>query len=229
MTFTEPLKAMKIAAGRALVLIALTVATLSAHAQTQPPAPALPEIPDFGSVSGLTYSNNYFGLSLTIPTGWIVQDSNFKKQISDRGKEVVTSDDPAKKNQLNQAVDNTLNLLTITERQPGTPGPLNSMFLCGAEKPPPGARTDADYMLALKNTLKYSQVPIAIEKDVYTEQIGGLPFAALDFKTDFSGVFVSQKYFAHIKRDYVLFFIITYDTPEQLKTQREILQSVVLK
>ncbi|MCU1264287.1 MAG: hypothetical protein JWM21_605 [Acidobacteria bacterium] len=212
-----------------LGVAAFSLVTLSANAQTPPAVPASTEVPDFGSVSGTTYANNYFGLTLTFPAGWSVQDSNFKKQISDRGKEIVTSDDPTKKNELNKAVDNTLNLLTVTERPPGSPGPLNSMFLCGAEKFPTGVKTDAGYMLALKNTLQYSQAPITIERDVYTEQIGGVPFAAIDFKTDFSGVIVNQKYFAHIRKDYVLFFIVTYDTPDQLKTHTDILRSVVLK
>jgi len=210
-------------------MVAFTLVTLCANAQTPPAAVPAADVPDFGSVSGATYTNNYFGLTLTVPAGWIVQDSNFKKQITDKGKELVTSDDPNKKSEINKAVDNTLNLLTLTERPPGEPGPLNSMFLCGAEKPPSGVTTDAGYMLALKNTLKYAQVPITIDGDVYTEQIGGVAFSALDFKTNFSGVMVSQKYFAHIRKDYVLFFIITYDTPEQLKTQTEILKSIVLK
>ena len=91
-----------------------------------------------------------------------------------------------------------------------------------------GVKTDADYMLALRNTLKYSQVPITIEKDVYPEQIGGAAFSVIDFNTNFSGVIVSQKYYAHFVKDYVLFFIITYKTPEQLKTNAEILRSVTL-
>jgi hypothetical protein len=202
--------------------------SLLANAQTPPSASPAADVPDFGSVSGATYTNNYFGLRLAIPAGWSVQDSNFKKQISDKGKELVTSDDPSKKSELNRAVDNTLNLITITERPPGEPGPPNSVFICGAEKPMSGVKTDADYMLALRNTLKYSQVPITIEKDVYPEQIGGAAFSVIDFNTNFSGVIVSQKYYAHFVKDYVLFFIITYKTPEQLKTNAEILRSVTL-
>jgi len=214
---------------RALALTALALVALCANAQTPPAATPAPDVPDLGSVTGATYTNNYFGLTLTIPTGWSVRDSDFKKQIMDKGKELVTSNDPAKQSELDRAMDNTLNLLTISQRPPGEPGPFNAMFLTGAEKLPPGARTDADYMLALKNTLKYAQVPITIERDVYTEQIGGAPFSGIDFKTNFSGVIVTQKYFAHVRKNYVLFFIISYDTPEQLKTVNEIFRSVALK
>jgi len=103
------------------------------------------------------------------------------------------------------------------------------MFISGAERFPAG-KTDADYILALKNVLnKYSHMLMSIEKDVYAEPIGGIAFSAIDFKTNFSGVIVSQKYYAHIIKDYILFFIITYQTEEQLKKHAEILKSVALQ
>ena len=209
-----------------LGVFALTFVTLAAHAQT-PSAAA--EVPDFGIVSGATYTNNYFRLTLTFPAGWTIQDAAEKKRISERGKQIVTTDDVAKKAELDRAADNTLNLLTVSERPIGSPGSLNSAFTCGAEMRPPAVETDADYMQAVKNVLKYSQAPVTVVRDVYPEEIGGVVFSAIDFKTDFSGVFIKQKYFAHIKKDYVLFFIITYDTPEQLQTNTGILKSVVLK
>lgn len=214
----------------AIAVFALTIVALSVNAQTPPSATPAADEPDLGSVSGNTYTNNYFGLTLKFPTDWNVQDAEVKKQISDKGKEIVTSDDPAKKAELERAINSTLNLLTVSERQIGSLGPQqNSLLIVGAEKPPPGVKTDSDYMLALKNTLKFSHVPVTVEKDVYNEQIGGVAFSVIDFNTDFSGVIVKQKYFAHIRKSYVLFFIITYDTPEQLKTLDEMLRSVVLK
>jgi hypothetical protein len=212
----------------AVGVIALVLLSQLANAQAQSvSAPRAAETPDLGSVSGSTYTNKYFGLTLTLPAGWSVQDSIVKKQLSEKGKELVTSDDAATKSELNQAVDNTLNLLTAFEHPPGT-SEQNAMVICGAEKPAVGVKTDADYMLALKNTLKYAQVPITIEKEVYTEQIGGAAFSVIDFKTTYPGVVLNQKYYAHIVKDHVLFFIITYQTPEQLKTLQESLKSVTL-
>ena len=211
---------------KAVAAGALALVSLSANAQT--PAPVAPGVPDIGSVTGSTYANKYFGLTLTIPAGWQVQDASVKKQISEKGKELVTSDDPTKKAELDRAVDGTLNLLTVSQIPVGAPG-FNAMFLCGAEKIPAGVRTDAEYMSVLKNTLKYSQVPLTVERDVYPEQFGGVAFLAIDVKSNYSGVIVSQKYYAHIMKDYTLFFIIIYQTDEQLKTQTEILRSAVLR
>jgi hypothetical protein len=212
----------------AVSVISLVLLSQLASAQTPSVgAPLAAETPDLGSVTGSTYTNKYFGLTLTLPAGWSVQDSVVKKQISDKGKELVTSNDAATKSDLNRAVDATLNLLTAFEHAPGTAA-QNSMLMCGAEKPPVGVKTDADYMVALKNTLKYAQVPISIEKDIYSEQIGGAAFSVIDFNTTYPGMVLSQKYYAHTVKDYVLFFIITYQTPEQLKTLQESLKSVTL-
>jgi hypothetical protein len=160
-----------------------------------------------------------------------VAGAGFQLQEADqrKGKELVTSDDPTTKGELNRAMDNTVNLLIVTQYSLGDARPFNSMLICGAEKVPVGVRTDADYMAALKNTLKYSQVPITVERDVYSEQLGGLVFSIIDFKSNYSGTIVSQKYYAHIMKSYTLFFIVIYQTDEQLKTHNEILRSVAIR
>ena len=103
------------------------------------------------------------------------------------------------------------------------------MFICGAERVPTGVTTDADYLLSLKNTLKYSQIPITMERDVYAEQIGGTAFSVIDFKSKYPAGIVIQKYYGHLMKGYALFFILIYQTDEQLKTQTEILKSVTLR
>lgn len=215
------------AVNRALVLVALMFISGLAAAQTHVQADA-PDRPDPGSLTGSTYTNKYFGLSITVPSGWQVQDSAYKKQLSEKGKELVTSDNQNTKSELEKAVDNVLNLLSTTQYPPGTSGVLNSSFICGAEKVP-GIKTDDDYMLALKNTLPYSQVPQTITRDVHTEQIGGVPFLVIELQTKMTGVTVNEKYCAHLIKGYVLFFISIYGTDEQLKVQNGILASIVLR
>jgi len=212
----------------AIHCLSANVSSLSAEPQGQNP-PAQADKPDGGTWTGSTYKNEYFGLTLTIPQAWQVQDSSFRKQINEKGKELVTSDDPTTKSELNRAMDNTVNLLIVTQYPLGEARPFNSMLICGAEKVPAGVSTDADYMGALKNTLKYSQVPITIERDVYSEQLGRVTFSVIDFKSNYSGTIVSQKYYAHIMKSYTLFFIVIYQTDEQLKTHNEILKSVALR
>ena len=200
--------------------------SLLANAQTET---APQESADLGSVTGSTYSNKYFGLTLTIPARWTVQNSSTKQLMSEKGKQLVTSNDANKQAELSRAVDATLNLLTVTQYPIGEAGRFNSMLICGAERVPAGVKSDADYLSALKNTLRYSQIPITIDRDVYLEQIGGTAFSVIDFKSTYPVGIVSQKYYAHLIKGYALFFILTSQTDEQLKTQTEILKSVILR
>lgn len=213
---------------RILVVFALAFVAVYANAQTPPDAHSLPEVPDPGSVTGSTYTNKYFGLTLPIPAGWTVQEADIKKQINEKGKELVTSDDPTTKDKLDRAVDKTLNLLTITEHPLDSSAPSNAMLICGAEQSS-GIKSDAAYMLAVKHTLTYSQVPVTIKKEVYSEQIGGVAFSVMDLETDYSGVIVSQRYYARLVKNHFLFFIVIYQTPEQLNTLTETLKLIKLQ
>ncbi len=192
-------------------------------------APAQMDVPDVGTWTGPTYKNQYFGLTLTIPQGWQVQDASVKQRINEKGKELVTSDDPVKKDQINQAVENTLNLVTVSQYPLGSAATSNPVFVCGAEKVPRTMVKDADYTAGLKQSLQYLQVPIHVAKDIYTQTVGGVEFSVIDLALDFNGTTVNQRYYAHIKKGYALFFIVSYQTEEQFRMQTEMLKTVVLQ
>lgn len=210
---------------RASGFIALALISVLVSAQT----PAVPsDSPDPGAVSGSNYSNKFFGLSLTLPTGWQVQDSGYKKMVKHKGQELVTSD-KSHKAELDRAVGSVLNLLAVTQYSPGKKDVFNSSFTCNAEKIPDIIKTDADYMFVLKNTMRYSQVPHTLDSDVHTEEIGGVPFSVVEYHCYMAGVLVKSKYYAHIMKGYAVSFILVYHNDEQLRVESEILDSVVLR
>jgi len=197
----------------------------SARSRQTAAAPAPQDKPDSGAVAGSTYSNKYFGLTLTIPGGWHVLAASATQEMKEAGKSLVTSDDPAKKAQLEEAVNKTLILLNASQYTDGAAVPFNPGLLCGAEKVPAPLK-DADYMKVLKGTFQYAQVPVSLERDVYPETLGGVGFSVIDVKVTLPQGVVLQKYYAHIIKDYALFFILTYQTDEQLQTQADALRSV---
>ena len=105
---------------------------------------------------------------------------------------------------------------------------FNPAFLCAAERIPPAASgaTDADYMAVLKQTFRYSQAPITVDRDVYTEQVGGLTFSVIDITTRFPDAVGHQRYYAHIRRGYALSLVLTYLTDEQLRALDGVVKSV---
>jgi hypothetical protein len=182
-----------------------------------------------GTLTGSTYENRYFGLTLTVSSGWHVQESSVKQQIIERAKGLATTGDPAKNAELKQAADNTLNLLTISEYPVGGSVPFNPTILCGAEKTPSSMIKDTDYLTGLKQSLQQSRMTMSLTRDVYSQTLSGVEFLVIDLAIDYQGVTVNQRYYAHLRRGYALFFIAVYQTNEQLKTETEILRSVVLR
>jgi len=219
---------------RTLLFCALALASLAANARAQTPAQTPPPPrPADGTVNGSTYTNAYFGLTLTLPAGWVVQGDAAKKEITEGGKKLMGSKDPTTDAQIDKAIESTLNLLTAMQyaRDAPPPGGFNSGIMCLAEKVPPGSVgvRDEDYMAVLKNTFKFSQLPITLVKDGYTETVGGETFSVMDLSIDVGGAVVRQRYYAHIRRGYALSFILSYQTPEQLAALTEVVKSVRLR
>lgn len=206
-------------------LVLLTLLGLSASAQQ--PVTTQAGVPDAGELHGRTYENRYFGVSISIAEGWTVQDEILRNQITNKGKDLVNDDDPKLKEQLLAAVDNTRNLLTVTQFPPGTPG-SNAVLIVGAEKIGQGAGivTNEDYLLASKEAFKHMKVPTTLAKDTYTEVLGGRPFSVIHLEYKTPGGIVKQRYYARLTKGFALFFIVTYHSEEQLTTQLKMLETL---
>ena len=58
-----------------------------------------------GKVEGLSYTNEFFGLSIQIPDKWAVQDKQSVDEMQEVGKEAVAGDDE----ELKKAMDESKN------------------------------------------------------------------------------------------------------------------------
>ena len=217
---------------RALLVTALILLSPPAHARAQtgtpPTTTPAAAAPDHGSLDGNAYMNDYFGLTLTLPEGWKVHGEAVRERNREAGRKLFDTRDPAAQARLEQAVGNTLNLLTAYQYPVGAAVHFNPAFLCAAEKIPPAAAeaTEADYMEVLKKTFGHSQAPITIDRDVYTEQVGGETFSVIDITTKFPNAVGHQRYYTRIRRGYALSLVLTYLTDEQLRTLTGVVSSV---
>jgi hypothetical protein len=179
-------------------------------------------------LDGSAYTNEFFGLTLTLPEGWKVQGEAADKLTGDKVRKLIDTKDPAAQARLERSVADTLNLLTAYQYPLGAAVHFNPAFFCAAEKIPPGAdgATAADYMDVLKQTLRHSRAPVTIDRDVYTENVGGETFAVIDITTRFPNAVGHQRYYTHIKRGYALSLVLTYLTEEQLRTLTGVIESV---
>jgi hypothetical protein len=203
-------------------------APVRAQTATPPAAPVAAATPDQGSLDGSAYTNEYFGLTLTLPAGWKVHGEAAKKRNREAVRKLFDTKDPAAQARLERAVGGTLNLLTVYQYPVGVAVHFNPAFLCAAEKIPAAAAsaTDADYMDVLKKTFRYSKAPITVDRDVYTEAVGGETFSVIDITTHFPDAVGHQRYYTHIRRGYALSLVLTYLTEEQLRTLAGVVESV---
>jgi hypothetical protein len=214
---------------RALLVTTLLLLSTHAHARAQAATPhADAAAPERGSLDGNAYANDFFGLTLTLPLGWKVQGEAVRERNREAGRKLFDTGDPAAQARLEKSVGNTLNLLTAYQYPVGSAVHFNPAFLCAAERIPAAAvgATDADYMAVLKQTFRYSQAPITVDRDVYTEQVGGETFAVIDITTRFPNAIGHQRYYTHIRRGYALSLVLTYLTEEQLRTLEGVVKSV---
>lgn len=176
---------------------------------------------DYGKVSGSSYSNDFFGLRLTIPYGWRVEGQATKDMLREKGRELIKTDNPQTNAQLDASASNTVNLLTVFKYEIGTSVGFNASLICGAEwlETPMSA---SQYMASAKRVLEMSQKNYEV-KPFTTEMVGGQEFAVMEVVMDST---IRQKYYASIKKGYALFFILTYAADEDEAILRQALRSV---
>jgi hypothetical protein len=209
----------------------LTVALLTlAVAFAQTPASDAPK-PDVGNINGAIYTNDFFGLQISIPAQWSVAGEAAKKQLLEKGQEIVKPDDEKTQKAVQDAAQRVTQLLTLSKSPLGTAGP-NSSFICLSEQMPPQASqiSGRDYLVAMTKLFKYSTIPVSAEGEPQPGKINGTEFFVLDvaYQTPAGGKIV-QRYYASVMRGYALVFIVTAFDEQDRKITDEILSSIKFK
>ncbi|HYO92541.1 MAG TPA: hypothetical protein VEQ40_12930 [Pyrinomonadaceae bacterium] len=176
---------------------------------------------DFGSVTGYSYANNFFGFRLTIPYGWRVQGKEVKDLLTEKGRETIKTGDAQRNSQIDKSFDNTVNLLTVFKYDVGAARDFNASVICGAEWLPRSMSAN-QYLLNAKNVLESSSQGKFLYKPFATETVGGEGFAVMEVET----ASLTQKYYVSIKKGYALFFILTYASDEDEAVLRQVMRSV---
>ncbi|MBW7474719.1 DUF1795 domain-containing protein [Paenibacillus oenotherae] len=184
---------------------------------------------DLGKVENGTYTNDYFGFSLTVPQGWQVQDAETMNEISEMGKDAIAGGDEDKKKDLDLAEKKTLNLLMFSKFEMGSVQ-LNPNFLSTAEKVSKlqGINSSKDYLEILKKMLTDSQLPYTFG-ETSTVTIGGQEFETIDASLNTGEVTVSQKYYCAIIEGYALSFAATYMDDESKADMDNIVNTIKFK
>lgn len=200
--------------------------------QGPPPAPAGPQTVDPGELEGERYSNEFFGISFSIPRGWFVQDSAQRRATLEMGKDALAANaDQTKKAQMEAVVARTNVLLSVMKHSPyAFSASFNAHFACISERVPTAVvKTGADYIRMSLDIARGSPVRMEMVGPVRSERVGGRVFSTADVRTTLPQGVVVQKYYVLLSRGHALSFIYSYSDEADLAPLKSILGSVAFK
>lgn len=186
---------------------------------------------DFGAFNKSVYMNNYFGLTVTFPTDWSIQDQSAQQRMMKLGEKMIAGDDKGMNTVMKAAELQTVNLFAVYKYPLGSPVTNNPAIMAVAEKVSqlPGIKRGKDYLFHVRQMLESGQMQVSFPKDVYTQQLGGDDFDVLDLALHIHGITINEKYYAIVMKDYALSFIVMFRGDEEDQVQQKILDSIVFK
>ena len=223
-----------------ILLAAATAAAARAQGSQQqddppPPLAAAPkEATPFGRsrVEGGVFSNDFFGISFSLPKGWLVLNADDNKKILDTGKELVGQGaSETKKNLMESSIARTGFLVNAAKYQPGTSRPeFNALLMSMTERVPSAlVKNGGDYIAQMQRVLEGSPAKIELSGPTRVVNLDGVPFTVADAKMTVGMAVMAQRYYVTISKGYALVITYMYMDEADLKTFDEVLTTVKFK
>jgi len=183
---------------------------------------------DRGAFAGPLYRNNYFGMTITIPADWSIQDSKSMQTLKNLGKQVIDKDDKNLKAVMEASELQTVSLFAVFQHPLGSPVPFNPNLMGLAERVRhmPGIKRGKDYHFHTRKLLESSQMSVRFPEEIYTETFGGIEFDVLYSETSFGTTLVKQKQYGAVMKGYILLLVTTFANQDQEATLDEILKTL---
>jgi len=183
---------------------------------------------DFGTLSNSVYRNKYFGLSVTLPKDWSVQDQKAQRRLMKKGVQLVAGDDENLKAVVKASELQTVNLFAAFEHPFGSPVASNPSIMSVAEmvRELPGIKRGKDYHFQARKMLEAGQIQVSFPKDYYSERLGGVEFDVMELEMSMLGKVIKQKYYAAIMKGYALCFIVSFTNDDEAASLQRILDSI---
>jgi len=182
---------------------------------------------DRGQLDGVNYSNNFFGLSLSVPQAWVVVSAQRSKTIVEQSNKQVTGNQK-KKEVIDDSIQRSVILLSLTKLAAGEPN--NASFMLIAERIPlPSIKTGVDVIQSMENAFKGTNFNLEFQAQTQTNRIGGADFGVATVKnTSPSGTFM-QKIYVTTKNGYALELFYTYQNDADLAALNSIVGTIKIK
>ena len=171
---------------------------------------------DFGVIEKSVYRNAYLGFRIRLPDGWIIQDQQAQRKITEAGAKLVAGDDKNLNAMLKASEQQTVQLFGAFRHPIGAPVRFNPNIGCVAERVShmPGITTGKDYHFHSRRMLEASQLKLSFPREVSSERLGGKGFDVMHVEISLANMVIRQKHYASIIRGYALVCVTTFNTPE---------------
>lgn len=209
-------------------LLSLLFLNTGAAQQPEPPPPRPLKPFDLGRVEGRRYTNDSFRISLSVPEGWVVQDTQQSRAMLEMGKDAVFANaDQKKKAAAEAGLARTAILFSASKLPPGSTAGFNAGMALVAERVPTAVvKTGADYFRGMQRVIQGSPVRMEVQGPLRVERIGGVSFTAADIKLTTATGAAAQKYYVRVADGYALCLIYSYVDEADLAALTTILDSV---
>ena len=186
---------------------------------------------DFGDFNNSVYTNSYFGMTVSFPTDWKIQDQAEQRRLMKFGGKLMSGDDKNLNAVVKASELQSVNLFAVFQYAPGSPVDFNPSVLAIAEdvRHAPGITRGKDYLFHTRKMLEAGQIQVNFPNEPYTEKLGGTDFDVLDAEISVRSITVKQKYYSAIMKGYAMCFVASFNTPEQGAALKKILDTTEFK
>lgn len=169
------------------------------------------------NTNGNRYENAFFGVSVEKPKGWVSQDViQLIKTLLPVGSSMIYGDENKFPPEvIDSLIKKTFPLFGFFKYTPGLMnGKMNPNIMAVAEniQANPSIKTGCDYLNNVREMLKTSLHQVTFLDECQEVSINGKMFATQSFSMKLMGMLlIKQTHYARIvKKDYALFFTLTY-------------------
>jgi hypothetical protein len=175
------------------------------------------EQPDQGTLANNIYSEHFFGIQVSIPFNWQVQNEDKLRVLTDSSSSIIAQSNPEMKTISDSAKDNTIQLLTVLRNPANDSAAFNPSFVLLAEQlPEKASKMDEKVYLRLTiEQLKKTGLYEGIDTGARKVTVGGKEFFSLAVTTAWGETVVEQDFYVMITKGYALVLITSYANAQQ--------------
>lgn len=176
------------------------------------------------------YRSDYFGLSISAPSGWVLASENEAEKILNTGTDLVAGDDTSMRRDMDLAVRTSLPLFFISRHAMSAGRSDNINVSSVAEKIShiPYEIDGKAYFDNMKRIAAQSATPISFIDGYSDRVIDGHTFTSMKAEINIQGTTIRQEYLAIPRGDHMVGIIATYLTDDDKFMLDGILSSIKL-